>query len=77
MTLNWKQCVWNREDHKDIGLIQVIPTRFVIQLSMCDLFLLSFQQNCNFRKHDSNSALHVAYAGNLRVLCSSGGCCSR
>ena len=44
---------------------------------MCDLFLLSFQQNCNFRKHDSNSALHVAYAGNLRVVCSSGVCCSR
>ncbi|XP_062506147.1 collagen triple helix repeat-containing protein 1-like [Corticium candelabrum] len=34
-------------------------------------------QNCNFRKHDSNSALHVAYAGNLRVYCSSGSCCSR
>ncbi|XP_062501922.1 collagen triple helix repeat-containing protein 1-like [Corticium candelabrum] len=55
MTLNWKQCVWNRNDNKDSGLIQ----------------------NCNFRKHDSNSALHVAYAGNLRVLCSSGSCCSR
>ncbi|XP_062514147.1 collagen triple helix repeat-containing protein 1-like isoform X2 [Corticium candelabrum] len=55
MTLNWKQCVWNREDDKDSGLIQ----------------------NCNFRKHDSNSALHVAYAGNLRVLCRSGPCCSR
>ncbi|XP_062521728.1 collectin-10-like [Corticium candelabrum] len=40
MTLNWKQCVWNRNDAKDSGLIQ----------------------NCNFRKHDSNSALHVAYA---------------
>ena len=44
---------------------------------MCNLFLLSFQQNCNFRKHDSNSALHVAYAGTLRVYCSSGRCCSR
>ncbi|XP_062506890.1 collagen triple helix repeat-containing protein 1-like isoform X2 [Corticium candelabrum] len=55
MTLNWKQCVWNRVDDKDSGLIQ----------------------NCNFRKHDSNSALHVAYAGNLRVYCSSGSCCSR
>ncbi|XP_062502129.1 collagen triple helix repeat-containing protein 1-like isoform X2 [Corticium candelabrum] len=55
MTLNWKQCVWNREDGKDSGLIQ----------------------NCNFRKHDSNSALHVAYAGTLRVQCSSGYCCSR
>ncbi|XP_062514121.1 collagen triple helix repeat-containing protein 1-like isoform X1 [Corticium candelabrum] len=55
VTLNWKQCVWNREDPKDSGLIQ----------------------NCNFRKHDSNSALHVAYAGNLRVYCFSGYCCSR
>ena len=44
---------------------------------MCDLFLLSFQQNCNFRKHGSNSALHVAYAGNLDIYCSSGACCSR
>ncbi|XP_062511363.1 collagen triple helix repeat-containing protein 1-like [Corticium candelabrum] len=34
-------------------------------------------QNCNFRKHDSNSALRVAYAGNLRVYCTSGACCSR
>ncbi|XP_062513306.1 collagen triple helix repeat-containing protein 1-like [Corticium candelabrum] len=34
-------------------------------------------QNCNFRKHDNNSALHVAYAGNVRVHCSSGECCSR
>ncbi|XP_062512379.1 collagen triple helix repeat-containing protein 1-like [Corticium candelabrum] len=34
-------------------------------------------QNCNFRKRDSNSALHVAYAGNLKVACSSGECCSR
>ncbi|XP_062503096.1 collagen triple helix repeat-containing protein 1-like isoform X1 [Corticium candelabrum] len=55
MTLNWKQCVWYRNDDKDSGLIQ----------------------NCNFRKHDSNSALHVAYAGNLMVGCSSGDCCSR
>ncbi|XP_062499617.1 collagen triple helix repeat-containing protein 1-like [Corticium candelabrum] len=55
VTLNWKQCVWKRDDSKDSGLIQ----------------------NCNFRKHDSNSALHVAYAGTLRVLCSSGRCCSR
>ena len=31
------------------------------------MFLLLFQQNCNFKKHDSNSALHVAYAGALRV----------
>ncbi|XP_062511691.1 collagen triple helix repeat-containing protein 1-like isoform X2 [Corticium candelabrum] len=55
MTLNWKQCVWNRLDGKNSGLIQ----------------------NCNFRKHDSNSALHVAYAGNLMVRCTSGDCCSR
>ena len=39
--------------------------------------MLSFQQNCNFRKHDNNSALHVAYAGTLRVLCTRGTCCSR
>ena len=44
---------------------------------MCDLFLLSFQQNCTFKKHECNSALQVAYAASLRVLCSSGGCCSR
>ncbi|XP_062501278.1 collagen triple helix repeat-containing protein 1-like isoform X2 [Corticium candelabrum] len=55
MTLNWKQCVWYRNDWQNIGLIQ----------------------NCNFRKHDSNSALHVAYAGTLRVRCRSGACCSR
>ncbi|XP_062519986.1 collagen triple helix repeat-containing protein 1-like isoform X2 [Corticium candelabrum] len=55
MTLNWKQCVWNRNDVKNSGLIQ----------------------NCNFRKRDSNSGLHVAYAGNLGVYCSSGSCCSR
>ncbi|XP_062521593.1 collagen triple helix repeat-containing protein 1-like [Corticium candelabrum] len=34
-------------------------------------------QNCNFRKHDSNSALRVVYAGSLRVYCRIGGCCSR
>ena len=32
MTLNWKQCVWDRDDGKDSGLIQVIPTRFVITI---------------------------------------------
>ncbi|XP_062509882.1 otolin-1-like [Corticium candelabrum] len=52
--LNWKQCVWDREDNKDRGLIQ----------------------NCNFRKHDNNSSLHVAYGGNVMVYCSSSWCCS-
>ena len=41
------------------------------------MFLLLFQQDCNFKKYHSNSALRVAYAGALRVYCSSGRCCSR
>ena len=32
MTLNWKQCVWNRHNSKNSRLIQVIPTRFVITI---------------------------------------------
>ncbi|XP_062519249.1 collagen triple helix repeat-containing protein 1-like [Corticium candelabrum] len=54
--VNWKQCVWDREDSKDNGVIQ----------------------ECRFTKRSGNSALRVAYAGNLRVYCGShSACCSR
>ncbi|XP_062510153.1 collagen triple helix repeat-containing protein 1-like [Corticium candelabrum] len=54
--VNWKQCVWDRRDVKDSGVIQ----------------------ECRFTKRSENSALRVAYAGNLRVYCGSHStCCSR
>ena len=71
---NWKQCVWFRNDGKDSGLIQVM---FIPSLPQSVIYRCFRQQICRFRKDHNNTALQVAYAGNLRVLCSSGECCSR
>ena len=39
-TLNWKQCVWNRYDTKENGLIQVIATQFAI-VDICNYAFFS------------------------------------
>ena len=39
------------------------------------VYVSSYVQECSFNKTDGGTALHVAYAGNLRVFCAA--CCSR
>ncbi|KAL9975800.1 hypothetical protein ACROYT_G013004 [Oculina patagonica] len=62
--MNWKECTWKKSDGKDSGVIQASD------LSLC------CSTNCEFMKNFTDTALHVYFAGNLRIHgCDT--CCSR
>ena len=68
--LNWKQCVWYREDPKDSGLIQVLF--YTITVSASVFSFLFFNRTVDL---GNITTIQHFMSGTFRVFCTRGSCC--